>query len=74
MTKRKTIQEVRERHDRLARNLSLITNRTGNDNVKREINTLKIFLDNPNINLEGEIKNSYGTERQAFRWIAGEVI
>lgn len=71
----KTIEEVKERCNRLTINLSAIKNKEGKENVKKMIDALKCFIENPSINLENKIDDlPKGTRRQTFRWIKGEVM
>ncbi len=74
MRKKRTLEQVKEKYDRLVTNLPMIKNKQGNTNVRIMISALKMFIENPNLNLKGEIDNSFGTKKQMLRWIAGETV
>ena len=72
MTKLKTIKEIKERRDRLNINLKFITNLQGIENVKKMIKWLDYYLENQNLDLYNEIRESDGTKKQMLRWIKGD--
>lgn len=70
----RTINKIRERYERLKTNLDMIKSPEGRSRIQIEIDTLKEYLDNPNINLRGAISQSSGERYRTLRWIAGELV
>lgn len=69
-----TLENIKTRYETLKKNVNIIQNIQGRYRTQTEINTLKEFIDNPNLNLDKAIKESHGERLRTFRWIAGDVV
>jgi hypothetical protein len=75
MRQRRTLEEIKEVRDSLSRNLPMIKNHDGREKIYFDISIFDEFINNPQMDLYTEIKNSTDIRRKRIlKFINGEMV